>query len=198
MSPRLFHLDGSIQSPSVSRSVADSFLRVWTQAHPGGEITHRNLASEPPAYLTGQEFAAKPSTPLLDELLGADVLLLAVPLYNWSVPAMVKTWIDHLMADPRVRAPEPVLTGRAAVVVTARGGAYGPGTPKEGWDHLEPYLQRVLGEVLGLDVFVVKPELTYAEIDPGMFHLQNEAKESLAKAHAEAESLAERLSGQRV
>jgi FMN-dependent NADH-azoreductase len=199
--PHLFRLDASIQTSSVSRSVADSFERAWLAAHPDGVLTRRDLGAAPLPYLSeshlaaarGADTASSLTAALADELLGADAYLLAVPLYNWSIPASVKTWLDHLLVDERLRTQPPVLAGRPAVVVTSRGGAYGPGTPKEGWDYAEPYLLRVLGEHLGLDISVVRPELTLAGISPAMFHLQDAAAESLRQAHASAEQLAATL-----
>jgi len=200
--PHLFRLDASIQTNSVSRAVADSFETAWLAAHPEGVITRRNLGADPLPYLTETHLAAArgpdtaattPTRTLADELLGADAYLLAIPLYNWGVPAPVKTWLDHLLIDERLRVDPPALAGRPAVLVTSRGGAYGPGTPKEGWDYAEPYLLRILGEHLGLDVSVVRPELTLAGVNPAMFHLQDAAAESLRQAHASAEELASTL-----
>lgn len=199
--PHLFRLDASIQTSSVSRSVADSFERAWLTTHPDGLVTRRNLGTAPLPYLTETHIAAarQPGThesltrTLADELLAADAYLLAIPLYNWAVPASVKTWLDHLLIDDRLRAQPPILTGRPAVLVTSRGGAYGPGTPKEGWDYAEPYLLRVLGEHLGLDISVVRPELTLATVNPAMFHLQDAAADSLRQAHSHAEHLATTL-----
>src|SRR4051794_32060703 len=153
----LLRIDSSIQGDnSVSRAVAGSFQAAWTQAHPDGTVTTRDLARDPVPYLTAAvQFAGRP-TELFDELLAADVVLLAVPLYNWGVPATVKSWLDHVLTDPRAREPG-TLAGRSGVIVSARGGSYRPGAPREGWDHVEPYLRHLLGEHLGLDLHVITP-----------------------------------------
>jgi FMN-dependent NADH-azoreductase len=72
--------------------------------------------------------------------------------------------------------------------VVSRGGGYGPGTPREGWDHDTPYVQRIFGDVLGADVTVVAAELTLAEVKPEMAHLRELAARSRAEAmeHAAA------------
>ena len=67
-----------------------------------------------------------------------------------------------IMTDARVRAPEGLLPGKPLVLATVRGGAYGPGTPKHGWDYNTPYLRRMLGELWGADLTVVERELTLA------------------------------------
>jgi FMN-dependent NADH-azoreductase len=197
--PHLFRLDASIKTSSVSREVADSFESAWSAAHPGGVVTRRNLGTDPLPYLTEADFLTPGAlgTSLVDELLAADAYLLAVPLYNWSIPASVKTWFDHMLTDQRLRAEVPPLSGRPAVLISSRGGAYGPGTPKEGWDHAEPYLLRILGDFLGLDVSVVRPELTLAGVNPAMHHLQDMAAESLRQAHAGAADLARSLAAAR-
>lgn len=204
----LLRIDSSIQgSASVSRAVADSFQAAWTQAHPQGTVTVRDLAADPIPYLTmtdqsanfvpaesrtpEQRAASERAAGLLDELLAADVVLLSVPLYNWGVPATVKSWLDHLLTDPRSR--ETPLTGRTAVIVSSRGGSYRPGAPREGWDHVEPYLRHLLGEHLGLDLHVITPEFTLAEVNPAMADFRDDARKSLAAAHENADRTARDL-----
>jgi FMN-dependent NADH-azoreductase len=198
MTPHLFRLDGSIQTNSVSRAVADSFEKAWLAAHPNGEVTRRDVGANPLPYLNEADMMAAmqpgaTTTTIGDEVLAADAYLLAVPLYNWSIPAAVKTWLDHVLLSPGIRQETAPLGDRPAVLIASRGGAYGPGTPKEGWDYAEPYLLRVFGEVLGLDVTVVRPELTLANVNPAMFHLQDAAAESLRQAHAAAVDLGSTL-----
>jgi FMN-dependent NADH-azoreductase len=121
-----------------------------------------------------------------------------VPLYNFGVPAHVKAWVDLLLTDPRLGpAGDQPLTGRPAVLVAARGGGYGPGTPREGWDHATPWLRRIFADVLGLDLSVAEAELTLAGVNPAMAELRPLAEQSLRDAHATAKShgrtIAERL-----
>lgn len=199
----LHRIDASIrQHGSFSRSVADTFQTAWQEAHRTGVVTVRDLGREPLPYLTEVDHNARfvpdaERTPeqrasieradaLVDELLAADAVLVGVPLYNWGTPAAVKTWIDHLMSDPRTRDPEGLLRGRTAVVVNTHGGSYRPGTPRDGWDHAEPYLRRILGDVLGLDLHVITPEFTLAEVNPALAEFIDVHHESLAEAHTAA------------
>lgn len=199
----LHRIDASIrQQGSFSRSVADTFQAAWEEAHPTGTVTVRDLGHEPLPYITeldhnarsGPEDEQTPeqrafvarSSALVDELLAADAVLIGVPLYNWGTPASVKTWIDHLMSDPRTRDPEGLFRGRALVLVNAQGGSYKPGTPRDGWDHAEPYLRRILGEVLGFDVHAITPELTLSEIVPELAQFIDVHRASLAEAHGTA------------
>lgn len=208
---QLFRLDASLAADrSVSRAVADTFERVWTVEHPDGRVVRRDLAAAPvpliDATAVGARFVpAEDRTPeqasavelagtLTAELVDSDAYLLAVPLYNWSNPASVQAWIDRILtADPlRAGGPQPI-AGRPAIVVHARGGGYGPGTPREGWDHGEVYLRRILEDVWKLDVTFVTAELTLAGSNPALTHLQEAAEKSLRGAHVAAEDHARRV-----
>ena len=81
---------------------------------------------------------------LITELLTADTVLLGTPMYNFSVPASLKAWIYRSTFPGAFTDPESgdrLLCDTRVVVVTARGGSYGPGTPREGFDFQMPYLR---------------------------------------------------------
>jgi FMN-dependent NADH-azoreductase len=210
--PHLFRLDASIRPAggSVSRQLADRFETVWEKEHPGAPVTRREVGLSPlPVFNAAQHSA--PMVPeadrtpeqveavaqgrrLGDELLAADAYLFAVPLYNWTIPAGLHTWLDWMLTDGRLKVPgEEPLAGRPAVVVHSRGGGYGPDTPRAGWDHAEPYLRRVLADVLRLDVTFVTAELTLAGVVPAMAGLKDLADESMRLAHRDAEDHARRV-----
>jgi len=196
----LFRLDASIRAEgSASREIADIVEREWLAAHPGDAVQRRHIGVDVlPAdawahavsagYVqaedrtAAQAAAVELATTLTDELVDADAVLLAVPLYNWGVSQHIKVWFDLIMTDPRVREPEPLLQGKAVVLATVRGGGYAPGTPKHGWDHSTPYLRRMLGDLWGADLTVVERELTLADVNPAMEPLRPLA----AQMHAEA------------
>ncbi|GLY81161.1 FMN-dependent NADH-azoreductase [Actinoallomurus iriomotensis] len=127
--------------------------------------------------------------PLIEELLAADTVLVGGPMYNFSASASLKAWIDRVTfpgayADPD--SGESLLRGTRVVVVTARGGAYGPGTPREGFDFQEPYLRTYFTN-LGVaeeDLAFVHAEMTLASLVPDLAHLQPVAERSLAAARA--------------
>jgi FMN-dependent NADH-azoreductase len=74
------------------------------------------------------------------------------------------------------------------VLLATRGGAYGPGTPKEGWDHSIDYLRRVLAEVWGADLTVVERELTLVGVNPALDQLADLG--AAAKETAESAAIA--------
>ncbi len=115
---------------------------------------------------------------LVDELVAADALAFAVPLYNFGVSQHFKTWVDLVIADPRMAAgvPSPI-AGRPAVLVAARGGSYAAGTPREGWDHATGWMQRILADVWQLDLSMVETELTLVGVNPALDQFQELAEQ---------------------
>ncbi|OLR92436.1 FMN-dependent NADH-azoreductase [Actinokineospora bangkokensis] len=197
----LFRIHSSIrQQGSVSRAVADTLESAWREAHPDSTTTERDLVADPlpgDLWTTALSAAYAPEdqrtpaqvdavaqvTALADEVLAADALVVTAPLYNFGVPQHLKAWIDALILDPRFGPGTTPLTGKQVAIVIARGGGYGEGTPRHGWDHATPYLTRIFADVWGADVTVVAAELTLAETNPAMTDLIPLAKQSEAAAH---------------
>jgi FMN-dependent NADH-azoreductase len=196
----LFRLDASIRAEgSASREIADIVEQEWLAAHPGDTVERRHIGVDvlpadawatavtagfvaPEDRTAEQAAAAKLAATLTDELVNADAVLLAVPLYNWGISQHFKAWFDLIMTDPRVYAPDGLLAGKPVVLATVRGGAYGPGMPKHGWDYSTPYLRRMLAELWGAHLTVVERELTLAGVNPAMEPLRDLA----AQVHSEA------------
>lgn len=211
--PNLLHLDSSAElRTSRSRSITAAFADAWTALGPDHTVTRRDLHRNPLPHLADADLhwpprlrpadAAPPTEAerqqqaLIDELLAADVLLLGVPLYNYSVPSTLKAWIDNIHV-PGLTAPfdsdtQP-LEGRPAVIVSSRGASYDPGTPTAGWDHAVPALQLVLGSALGMSVEVITTSRTLAETVPPLADQLDRSRNELAAAHREATALAEKL-----
>jgi FMN-dependent NADH-azoreductase len=203
---RLFRLDTSIRSEgSVSRELADTVESAWRAEHDDGVVVRRDVGAAPlpvSAWIDAigasqldpdvrspkQSDALALATTLADEVVNADAYLVATQLYNFGVPAQLKTWVDLLITEPRL-APggEPPLAGRPAVLVVARGGGYGPGTPREGWDHATPWVRRILEDVFGLDLHLVEAELTLAGVNPALDAFRGLAEQSRRDADVAAE-----------
>jgi len=208
---RLLHVDSSLLAQnSVSKEIANTFRETWAAEHPGGEVVYRDLGAEPVAPLSEaalmggftpeeqrtpeQKAAVELRDQLVNEVLEADAYLFAVPMYNWAVPGTFKAWLDQILQNGKVFGLDPLpLAGRPATVVLSYGGGYFPGTPREGWDHVQPYLETVLVKALGLDVRFVTVQLTLAERNPAMADLIPQSKELRAKGHAEAAAHAKEL-----
>ena len=114
-------------------------------------------------------------------------MLLAVPLYNFGVSQHIKTWINLVIAAPRDGGgARPLLAGKPAVLVAVRGGAYGAGTPREGWDHSTGYLRRILADVWGAELTVVEREFTLVGVNPALDQFTELAAQMKDTAHAVA------------
>ena len=199
MSSTLFRLDTSIRTEgSVTRAVADTLQgTILEELGEGARVVRRDLAVEPvPADVWAsaalapeqgrsaeQERAVRTARELADEVLSADVLVLGAPLYNFGVSQHFKTWVDTLITDPRLAPGQTPLADRPAFLVTARGGGYAPGTPREGWDHATGWMRRILVDVWGLDLDVIETELTLAEVNPQMAELRELARAQLTQSH---------------
>jgi FMN-dependent NADH-azoreductase len=201
----LFRLDASILPPtSTSAELADLVEAKWTAAHPGEKVVRRHLGTDPlPAdawalaatagfvpeseRATAQIDALALAEDLSAEVKAADAVLLAVPLYNFGVSQHFKSWVDLVIAGSA--ASEPVLKGKPTVLVTVRGGGYGPGTPREGWDHSTPYLRRILADVWEADLTIIERELTLVGVNPALDHLTDLGAELRTKALEDAEKV---------
>jgi FMN-dependent NADH-azoreductase len=190
----LFRLDASIKiEGSASKEIADIVEEHWLAQYPGDHVVRRHIGTEPlpsdawasavsaswtpeedrtPEQRAAVELAAR----LTDELLEADAVLLAVPLYNFGVSQHIKAWFDLVITDPRGQAG-PLLAGKPVALATVRGGAYGAGTPREGWDHSTGYLRRILADVWGADLTVVEREFTLVGVNPALDEFTDLAKQ---------------------
>jgi FMN-dependent NADH-azoreductase len=201
----LYRLDASIRvEGSNSRAIADIVEQEWRNAHPGEPVIRRHVGVDPipattwaTAVFAGrtpeesrtdeQQAALALAATLTDELIAADALLFAVPLYNFGVSQHFKTWVDMVITDPRMAAgAQPILAGKPAVLVTVRGGNYRPGTPREGWDHATGWMRRILADVWHLDLQVVQAEFTLVGVNPALDQFKDLARQLRQEAEEQA------------
>ncbi|MGW0179122.1 FMN-dependent NADH-azoreductase [Nocardia sp. NPDC003345] len=209
----LLHLDASARRVSISRELSAAFAETWRARNPGGGYRYRDLTAEPvpfigeawtqlcdavltlprtdPARLgelvrTPEQAAAwRIVEPLLTELLMADVVLIGTPMYNYSVPAALKAWLDQ------VTFPRMSLGHRRFVVASARGGAYSPGAPKAAYDYQERFLRDFFaGHFAVSDTVFVHAELANSRHDPALANRRAEHDRSYARALTTVRELA--------
>ena len=146
--------------------------------HPGVNVVVRDLAESPPphvgrAFVSALQAQPEELTPaqvealacsdlLINEVLEADVIVLAVPVHNFSIPSTLKAWIDHVVRAGRTfsytsHGPKGLVNGKRAILVLASGGVFSDG-PAKRFDFHEPYLRAVLGFIGITDVDVVRVE----------------------------------------
>lgn len=211
----LFRLDASIlPATSASHSLADLVEAEWTNSHPDSTVTRRDLSVDPvPATTWAAAVTAKFVSPedrsdeqrraqalastFADEMLQADALLFAVPLYNYGVSQHFKTWFDLAYTEPRIDPQGTALRGKPATLVTVLGGNYSPGTPKEGWDHSTGWLRRVLEDVWGLDLRIVQRPFTLVGVNPALDAFTEVANELKQQAEESARTYGRELAATR-
>ncbi len=157
------------ETRKLSRAVVEKLKR----AHPGAGVVYRDLMAQPPSFVDaawvlgsfglpgGDSDEAKAaiaeSDVLVDELLASDILVIGVTMYNFSIPAVLKAWIDQVVRPVRTFAPPPVYKGlatgkRAIFAIAAAGGGYGEGGPNQASNHEDPYLRTIFGFIGIVDV----------------------------------------------
>ena len=182
---KLLHLDSSVLGPhSVSRQVSAAITERLRQANPGLAVTYRDLTATPIAHLTGLHLAASQGAPVdpsirddlaagqavLDEFLATDLVVIGAPMYNFSVPSQLKTWIDRILVAGKTfkygaGGVEGLAGDKRVIIAVSRGGYYGADTPMASLEHLETYLRavfRFIGvtklEIIPADGIQVGPE----------------------------------------
>lgn len=204
----LLHIDSSIQGDrSISRTLSSRAADRWRELNPEGTVTYRDLAADPIPHMSpaGAEARFVPvdqhneaqaaqwaiSVELIGEVAAADTVLLGLPLYNFGPPSTVKAWVDYLIApglSMDKATGEGKLAGREMIVLAARGGGYAPGTPREGWDHAQPWLPHGVS-LTGLEPRFITAELTLADTNPALAEFRDIAEASLKAAEAEIDAL---------
>ncbi|WP_345750688.1 NAD(P)H-dependent oxidoreductase [Microbacterium rhizophilus] len=213
----VFRLDASVRvEGSVTRAVADTLQHaIVAELGDDATVIRREVGLEPlasdlwatAAFATfvgeddrsdEQKAAVSVVRELADELEAADAAIFTAPFYNWGVSQHFKTWADLVLTDPRFGPGSGGGKGKPAFLVIARGGGYGEGTPRFGWDHATDWYKRVIQDVWGFDLEVIEAELTLAEGNPAMADLVDLAKQNLAEAHATAQAHGKTVAGRLV
>ena len=165
----LLHISVSPRgTDSISRQLGDAAVEAWKANNPGGRVIERDLAKtpltfvdfdwiagafSPPEYHTeNHKKALALSNELVSELLEADEIILATPMYNFAVPAALKAWIDHVVRVGKTfrysasGTPEGLLAGqhKKVLVIIASGGSYPEGSPMAALNYEIPYLRFIL------------------------------------------------------
>ena len=180
---KLLHIDSSILGDnSASRELSGEVVKAWQAADPSIEVSYRDLASEgiqhfsaatlvaagTPAELrdAAQALEAQLSADTLAQFLAADAVVIAAPMYNFTIPTQLKAWIDRIaVAGQTFRytetGPEGLCGNKKVVVVSTSGGLHAG--QASGVAH-EDYLKLLLGFLGITDIEFVRAEgLGYGE-----------------------------------
>jgi FMN-dependent NADH-azoreductase len=147
---------------SASRKLTAHFVDQWKAAHPGAAVVARDLTRTPPpfvdlawiggAYTPREQHspesaaAIKVSDDLVAELKAADHIVIGTPMFNFSIPAVLKAYIDQIVRVGVTVSPNNIglLIGKKATIILASGGDFSPGSPVEKYDQASGYLRQVL------------------------------------------------------
>jgi len=177
--------------------------REFLARYPHSSLIERVLTPQSMPHLDAETFAAirmpeaerserqralvALSDELIAELEAADTIVIAAPMYNFSIPSALKAWIDHVARAGRTfrytaNGPEGLLKGKKVFVLTARGGVYSAG-PANALDFQEPYLRALLG-------FIGLTDVTFLHLE-GLAMGPDAAAQSFARAREAIDRVAQ-------
>ena len=197
---KILHIDASSRSASsVTRQLSKELVDALTKGKPESEVKHRDLIKENVPYIHEADLGAiftppdsrtaeqkqllAPIEDNLKSFIAADVYVFGVPMYNFSVPAVFKSFIDLSVIAGKTFAydngvPKPLLHNKKAYIVTASGGDYDSG-PMSKMDFLEPYLRTIFG-------FIGIGDITFIKVQG---HSEAEIATAVAAAKAKIEEI---------
>lgn len=187
---------------SRSRGVATEFEAAYKAAHPDETVVTLDLDKEPVPHLDGETLTAgyipaenRPETmqakhqrrlDYIKQITEAKAIVVATPMWNWSIPSVLKAYIDQLVL-PGTLDPYSfkLLAGKPVTVIAGVGSSYGPESRHPEWNYNTTYLKFIFLSLGATDIEVIMSEYGLAGIVPGMESLV-EAKETSFAAAKEA------------
>ncbi len=143
---KLLHIDSSILGDnSASRLLSGEVVKAWQAADASAVVTYRDLAADAISHFSSttlvaagttaelrnaaQQHEAELSASTLAEFLAADAVVIAAPMYNFTIPTQLKAWIDRIaVAGQTFRyteaGPEGLCGGKKVVIVSTSGGLH--------------------------------------------------------------------------
>jgi len=199
------------QKRSLSRALAADFLEHWKKVRPDDQIIVRDVGLNPPPATTEAWIAAaftpeaqrtpeqvetlKISDELINEIIPAETVVIATPMYNYGMPAALKAWFDQVIRINRTfsfdlargeQPIEPMQSGKTVVILSASGeGGFLVHGPMRAANHLHPHIL-IAGKLLGFERHEIIA-IEYQEFDDDR-HAQ-----SIKDAQAAIPGLVERL-----
>ncbi len=185
MAAHLLHIDSSPRGErSHSRRLTREFVEAWKQAHPDDVVTYRDVGRHPVPHVDEPWIAAAYTLPeqrtpqlqeairisdqLVDEFLGADLYVIGIPMYNFSVPSTFKAYIDQIVRigrtfefEPEEAANpyKPLVLGKKMFIIAARGGSgFEQGGQYEKLNYQTPYLATIFG-------FIGITDITFIDVE---------------------------------
>jgi FMN-dependent NADH-azoreductase len=198
MSKLLFVKSSILSGDSKSNLIAQEFVESWKQKHAGARVTTRDLGASPVSHLaldhlgalmtpaerrsSEQSESVAAADAMIAELEEADTIVIASPMYNFSISTNLRAWIDHVVRAGRTfryteeGRPEGLLKNKKVVIIASRGGVYSEG-PMTAFDFQEPYLRTILG-------FIGLTNVTFIPVE-GLRISAEAAAQGIARARAQ-------------
>lgn len=154
---KVLHIDSSILGEgSASRTLTRDIVERLKSEHREAEVTYLDLAADELPHLSQKSLArsdeseAVRNASALEQFLGADVLVIGAPIYNFSIPSQLKAWIDRITVAGKTfqytpNGPEGLAGGKEVIVAMARGGVTGADTKGEFGESYLRFLFAFLG-----------------------------------------------------
>ena len=173
--PTLLHINVSPRGDySISRQLGNAAVEAWKARNPGGRVIERDLARTPLTFVDLDWIAGAYSPPehhnenhkkaialsdeLVAELVAADEVIVATPMYIFAVRAALNAWIDHVVRAGKTfrytaaGTPEGLLDkNKKVLAIVASGGSYKQGG-LSALDQEVPYLRLIFGFIGITDV----------------------------------------------
>ena len=176
---KLLHIDSSVLGEaSASRELSAAIVKALTGAMPGVEVIRRDLDADPIPHLDSRLLAAvrpeiavasatratdEKGAAALEEFLGADIVVIGAPMYNFTIASQLKAWLDRIIIAGKTfgyteAGAKGLAGGKKVIIASSRGGLYAPGTPQAAHDFQETYLRTILGFIGIEDIEIVRAE----------------------------------------
>jgi FMN-dependent NADH-azoreductase len=198
---KILHIDASSRSSSsLTRKLSKELVEALKKSNPGSVVTYRDLITEQPPFIQETDIGAIYTPPdartpeqqkafasidkNLEIFISSDIYVFGVPMYNFSVPASFKSFIDLTVIAGKTFSyesgvPKGLLKNKKAYVLTASGGNY-DGPPMSQMNFHEPYLRTIFG-------FIGITDMTFIKVQG---HSEEEISAELAAARATIETIA--------
>jgi FMN-dependent NADH-azoreductase len=196
--PHLLHIDASSRyQDSVSRRLSARLVETWRATRTAAVVRQRDVTvglpfvdadwiaanfTPPGQRSDAQRRTLAQSDALVEELTAADVVVIGTPVYNFSIPASLKAWVDQVARVGRTfryteNGPVGLLEGKQAYVVIATGG-----TPVgSDIDFASTYLRHVLGFIGIEDVTVIGADRLMQDADAALAEAERQITQAVAK-----------------
>ncbi|WP_323018376.1 FMN-dependent NADH-azoreductase [Castellaniella sp.] len=198
---KLLHIDSSITgSDSISRRLSRDIVARQRAIHPDLQVEYLDLAAQAPQPLSlnalgfrapaqddslteAQRLENEVSEALVSQLLETDIVVIGAPMYNFTIPAQLKSWLDRVAQAGRTfkyteSGPVGLLSDKTVILALSRGGIYSANPDME---HQESYLKSIFGFMGVSDIRAVRAE----GLNMGPEHRER----GLAQAQADIQAL---------